>query len=399
MVMRNKIKPLHVARAYPADKLLWLLFYCWILIDSFNGFLRDVGADFPFSQIVKFGAFFIVLVRLINKDIIKVLFFITLVYILIISLNVYSLGNDVFAAIILISKPITSFFFFYFFVNFKRYNEQLFWNLFKKIVVLNFVFLSANIILGLMGYGNVTYEVGEEEGVGIKGYIISQNELSLVVAVIYPLLLWLCSLKYKRSVFYLLGVLIIFISFSISTKASIIISLASVAFVGFYTGCKRERRIIVIIVLCLLVLFFAYISVVLDSEIGFIKRFTFFLDNKGVLDAVLSGRLDQLETESRIFFYKNDVVTQVIGKGEAPCELDPFQALFSFGYIGGLLNTLFIIYVVLKPRTKKYKSIYEKIIVFSNTIIVLLSLTSGHVFFSSMGGLFVALANASVYKK
>lgn len=381
----------------PIDKFLWFSFCCWILIDSINGLMRVIGMDIPFSQIVKFGVLVVAIIRMIKKDSIKLLLVFFLLYIVIVLSNVYILCNDVYAAAVLMLKPISTFFFFLYFRYFQNKNHLYFYKLSSKVILFNFIFIAANIILGLMGYGNHVYTVGEEESVGVKGFIISQNEMSLAVAVIFPLFLLLCSHKYKRLIYYLICMMIITISVCISTKASIIVSLVSVFFVSYNTGRKRERKIILISAVAIIVLAVTYFSIILSSDIGFIQRFSFFLENKGFQDAIFSGRLDQLEIESNVFFNKREVLTQIFGQGEVSCELDPYQALFSFGYIGGFLNSLLLLYLVFVSRKIGYKDAYGRTVVISNYLIVLISILSGHVFFSSMGGLFLSLSNASIH--
>lgn len=381
-------------KVLPVDRIIWLFFTCWILIDSTNGFLRIIGVDFPFSQLIKFGVFILVLMRLIRLDRIKVSMIVTVVYLLFVSIHVFFIGNDVKAATVLILKPLTTLFFFYYFKYFSNRFPVLFSAMFNRLIFANFIFLAVNIAFGLMGYGNHVYDIGEEEGVGIKGFIISQNEISLVVAILYPMLLLISSQKYNRLIYYLIGMAIGFISFCISTKASIIISFVSFIFVSIITGTKTEKKWIVLITSILLLTSVSYMAVVLSSEIGFIQRFSYFMENRGLLDAIFSGRLDQLETESNIFFGKTSFLSQLLGQGEVACELDPFQALFSFGYIGGILNVVLLMYLFFRLKFKYKKNEYEKVLNLSNTLIVLLSLFSGHVFFSSMGGLFMALSNA-----
>jgi hypothetical protein len=61
------------------------------------------------------------------------------------------------------------------------------------------------------------------------------------------------------------------------------------------------------------------------------------------------------------------------------------------------MNMILLLFIYFNPRVKSHKSTYERVVVLSNTVIFLLYFTSGHVFLSSMGGLFLALSNASVY--
>ena len=286
------------------DKILFLFFSCWIMIDSINGFARTVGFDYSISQILKFGLFFIIFIRMFYFKSIRILSLLLIVYFIFITISVNANGNDVFSSIVLLIKPISTFYFFLYFVWISKYYKYFFDSKIIVVILCNVSVFAANIILGLLGFGNQVYNIGEDETLGVKGFILSSNEMSLVAAVLFPMSLWYLIHKIKKIFYYLTAFFIVFLSFCISTKATIITAILSFIFVTYFMGSKIERKIIVIITTLLLILSITYLSVILSSDIGFIQRFSFFVENRGLLDAVFSGRIEQYETESDIFFNK-----------------------------------------------------------------------------------------------
>ena len=298
----------------------------------------------------------------------------------------------------LLMKPLSSIVFFMYFryiaTNDVVYFKQKFWNVF----VLSFIFFIANILLGLAGFGNSVYDIGNNTTLGVKGFIYAQNEITGLIIYLYPIVLYYIHQQYSRIVYYLFLVLILFISYSIATKASLAVAILSVFIVTYYLGDKIEKIVIIILGIVSVIFGLLYLTYIMSMELGFLERFMYFYEKNGFVDAITSGRL-QFWNERSIPFFRMDLLTQLIGWGnrDIVCEMDPLDALLSFGYIGGLVNSLFLLYLLLIPRFWNKKDTYQKIMVFGNTLLLFFSIFSGHVFFSSMAGLFIALANARLY--
>lgn len=382
------------------DHYIWLCFSCWILIDSINGFAKTNDIAIPISQIAKTCVFFLVVFRLLSNDKVKALLVIIALYFALLIVNVIGLCGNVMDTMTQVMKPTTNIFFYIYFCYILRINMSYFQKKYEFVIILNFLFLLANVLLGLMGFGNTIYDLGDGDTYGIKGFIYAQNEISCVVAVLFPLILLYFHQHYSKFRYYILCLLLLFIAFCIATKAAVFVAIISCVLVTYKIGNKREKKIIVLIAVSILILFSLYISYLMASEFAMFQRFSYFYEKNGFADAILSNRWTFWIERSPLFF-RQDFTTQVCGlcNSEVGCELDPFDALLFLGWIGLLINVLLLVSLLLVPCFRKNKNDFEKVMVISNTLIVFISLFSGHVFFSSMGGMFIALANSRLNKR
>jgi hypothetical protein len=116
---------------------------------------------------------------------------------------------------------------------------------------------------------------------------------------------------------------------------------------------------------------------------------------------IFSGRQAYLEREI-VGFFSSNCINQFFGLGRGvTIELDFFDVLFNYGYFGliivyGFYISLFITAI----RNTRYSFYpYAPYVVFINILLTLISLLSGHVLFSAMGGIFISLVNSlSFYK-
>ena len=381
------------------DNAIWTCFALWILIDSFNGYALMNHMNWRPSQIFKFIVLVIVIARLIHLSTIKKLFVFLLPYIILVLFNSYNLNVNPFDTFTLLMKPLSSFVFFVYFQYIATkdvlYFEKKFWNVF----VLSFIFFISNIIIGLLGYGMNVYNTSNSDAsFGVKGFLYAQNEMSGLVIYLYPIILYYIRRYYSRIVYYLFFLLIVFISFSIGTKTSLAVAFLTGFMVTYYLANKLEKTLIVILGITILTTGILYLTYLMTIELDIIERFMYFYEKNGLVDAVTSGRLNYWDERSAPFF-RMDLITQILGWGNRNivCEMDPYDAILNFGYIGGLINSLFLLYLIIVPRFWRHKDKYQKIMVFCNALLFIFSIFSGHIFFSSMAGLFIALANARLY--
>ena len=377
------------------DNFIWVCFACWILIDSFNGYAKTNEIGIPVSQIFKTFVFVIVLIRLIRYVDVQLILFFCFLYIVLVLSNITGSGDSTIGVLTQLMKPLTNFFFFIYFVKCAQINRGYFARKFDFVIVFSFVFFIANVFLGLLGFGNSIYALGDGESYGIKGFIYAQNEISGVVAVLFPLVLLRMHRNYGRQIYYMTCLFLIFISFSIATKAAVFVAILSSCLVSFYLGEKKEKKVIVIITAISLIAIISYISYILASDFGMFQRFSYFYEKNGFYEAILSGRWTYWMEQSP-YFFRQDFITQLFGLGnsEINCELDPFDALLYLGWIGLLFNVLFLGLILIIPGIRKNKNEYEKVMFISNSLIFFIAILSGHIFFSSMAGMLIALSNA-----
>lgn len=377
-----------------------MCFALWILVDSFNGFAVVNNIAVRPSRIFKFIVFAIVMVRLIRFEGIKIIIFFLIPYVIILFVNSYYVNADPIDTLTLLLKPLSNITFFLYgrhiAINNSEYFEKKFW----KVFIFGFVMLLTNILLGLMGYGYHVYG-GGDNGIGVKGFLYAQNEISGLIVYLYPLMLYYIRFHYSRIIYYIFCVLCCFMSFSIGTKVGLVVAITSCFVVTYYLGSKIEKVSMIIFGVSGVIFGVVYIYYLLTLKFDFLVRFMYFYEQNGLVDAITSGRLHFLEERFDVF-YRMDFLSRLFGWGgneDFVCEMDPFDAILQFGYIGGIINVLLFLYLIIVPRLGQQKNKYKQIMIFCNTLLVLIAVFSGHIFFSSMAGLFIALANAGLYKK
>lgn len=373
------------------DIILWFL-TIWLLVDSINGLVIRLGLSLPLSVLFKFLILcFIIIWNKKNKNIVRIFIFFLFYIILyssVISLGDYSVGY----CLNYIIKFITVLILFYYFKillqnQYVNYIPEI-----KRIMFFSLLILSANILMGLGGLGYSTYR---EDGTGFCGLFYSPNELSGVIAVLYPLSLAYVKLCHKKF-FLLFSIFLLFISLLIGTKAPLITAIISVLMVSFLYGSRREKGMLIILVGIVIISGVSYIGFLLESEISIVERFTFFMEKDGLLGALTSGRLDMWE-EAEPIFDRAPFLRKLIGMGYSQqVEMDPYDMLLFTGYSGLFVLLLLYCILIINPLTKK-NNIFSKAVFTSNILLVFLSISSGHIAFSSMAGMYIALSNALLY--
>lgn len=375
------------------DHFLIQLFSLWLLIDTINGFCLGYNIDFPLSQVYKSIVAIIVLIRCRHDKLCTKFVFILLIYLLLYSMVVLTNGYSLTKILYFLSKPITSFLFYIYFlmlIKQQKYNKYL-----LKIFKLSFLFFSANIVIGIFGFGFASYK--DMGGIGRCGFFYAINELSVVVAVLFPISLYYVKTHCSFIFYFLFSIFLLALSFILSTKTSMLVAISSILYIMYSYGNKIEKKIVVFSIIAIIVSCITIFSILVSSDLKVFQRFSYFMDKDGLLVAFTSGRLIYWDEKSYIY-YASGLITKVFGLGGCQTvEMDPLDALLNFGLLGFIL--IIILYTKIIYNAFKCKFYYSKAIMFSNILLVLISIFSGHLMFSSMAGMLIALSNAFLFYK
>ena len=172
------------------DQFLWKMFSIWLVIDSITGFFLSFGTNTPLSQIFKLILLTFVVIRLSKIKNILIYSFICILYISIYFLHTALINIDFFSPILFLSKFLSLIFFYcYFKFSINHFPELTIHKAFK-VLIISWIIIVLNIILGLMGFGIPSY--GEDgEGMGVKGFFYAANELGGILAVLVPFIVYL----------------------------------------------------------------------------------------------------------------------------------------------------------------------------------------------------------------
>lgn len=377
--------------------LFWNLCKYLTLIDTVNGFCIEYGIPFPIGQIYKFALLFFLVVNLFRfpkgRVIVTFSFIYLLIYINFLLTNTYS--QFIAESVILFSKfLIIPLMLFYLFELQKVSNPTWFWNNAVKVLKFNLFFLCANVFSGLIGIGTHSYD----ESIGYKGFLYAINEISGLGIVLFCFFVYYSNIIYSKKNFIVTCCILIATTILLGTKTLLISLLLALYYLPSITlhSNKKSFRIyrflIILASLCLLI----YGGYTLLNNIGFLDRWIYFYDKGGLEQIIFSGR-NLYWLEEKKFFYSSDFLVRLFGLGEnRTVEIDPFDILLNFGYIGILL--IYSFYISLIVRSFKLRNEYNisKLIFFINLLLMIASSFAGHIIFSGMLGPFVAILNSLV---
>ena len=382
------------------NKIIWLIINYTLLFDSINGFFLHNGQDLFLSQGIKIILVFLILLKLITAKYriyaIPILCYPIFLFIYWSTICPWLLGDSVntlfkFLSVILI------------FLYIKR--EILLrpdYTLLHidKAIKINMIVLSVNILSGLFNIGYSQY--GGE--IGSRGYFYSGNEISGVILLLCPYLLYQIWIKkYIRSIkYYLLSLALLMVALFSTTKTAILGVLISFFLIPYlrsnssHTHKKNRKWLIPILSISIGVS--AYYGITYS---GIADRWSFFYEKDGLLGLVLSGR-DITAREYMVKFLSSDSLQKFLGLGRiGTVEIDPFDTLFHYGFLGIIVVYSFYLYLLIHACThiKRKTFPYASLVCFIDILILFASSIAGHIIFSGMSGVFIALINGLIFYK
>lgn len=267
----------------------------------------------------------------------------------------------------------------------------------EKIIVFNGRIISIlMIITKFLGVGNNAY-VGE---VGFKSYFNSNNELSIVLSLV---LIYLFERIYKvinhEKTFRILDIIdITLVGISlilIGSKTSYIVIIFT-----FILNLLRvikfnniDRKKIIKYLLALFIALLSIIGILFNDIMIIIGEQIHKFQTRSLLNYILSDRnLYWNQIKDQYIDGRNTTLNNLFGFTNIPnggmtfvnIELDANVIYLNYGIIGLLIIVLFFVYI-LKGSKLKFSLVYPFV------VIILFSLTAGHVLFGAFAGTFLAL--------
>lgn len=396
--------------------ILYLLSYV-VLVDMINGFFAMEFTKIPLSQIFKLILLALFFIRLSGtKD-----FMIILLLLLIFQIGpvsgLFKTGNlDAFLKDVVVSTkwfnvPLS---FFYFKNLFHSDSFSLQKDKLKRVVKRNFIFISLNMILGILGLGMAFYNEGFQNEIGTRGFIFAGNELTILILALGFIIGMYFFQKgaFKKFLLFFGGFLLI--SFFITSKTvigGVVIVYMIPLFATVKLGIKRKwidwitASVFLGIPLLLTAFYFGITkSGIIDRIQQSLKR-----NDNDLLTVVLSNRNNFIKSGWEVFANEFSFLGKLVGYGQQYhlelsghlAEVDFFSLLFSSGIIGLLSLLLIITYWILNANQLRRKPTYpyaKSVLIFLLFLIIAANL-SGHVFGSGIAGFFIGLAVALMFYK
>jgi hypothetical protein len=377
-----------------ANVLIITLFNILLLVDSLNGYCLDKGISFPISQALKILLLllmsFQMLQQISSRIILWSILFYSVILILFFSFKVNFLYSQTFAHLFKFLLIPCSYFYF---KNLIYSNPRLRYKQIIRILKVNTCVLVVNILLVLVGLGTKSYS-----DIGSKGYFYAANELSGLLLLFCPCILYYIGRKYTLSsikYYVLIGIFLLTVLL-LGTKSSIISYVISSFVVSrlLMNNKKSYLRLYLFgLVIAIIIIILGYR---LLNSLGFWERWAFFYDKGGILLLLLSGR-EEYWLEEKSDLLEGGIGNIIMGLGEArTVEMDIFDTFLNYGIIGVTIIYSFFFYLLYRAYQKKNQNSWAKVVLFINVMLIIASSLSGHIVFSGMAGPFIALVNVLV---
>lgn len=377
-----------------AEKIVFLLLFNILLIDLIGGYVLSTGNETSIMVIYK-SALFVAILYFLRRDTTFLLYITSILFFsfLLFCFHFINGTGEYFSSkIILISRFNLNISVFLFLSN-RIKNSQLFFFKLKCLLNFNFIVIFFSVVLGVFGFGRATYEGAD---VGSKGFFEGGNDIGIAFLAISYFKLSL-SYYYKRP-FYQKGFLITIIlitAIATTTKAIIIGSLVSILFINMY---YMQSNVIVKYIKALSITFILAFVIYQGALIsGIYERLVFVLDLHDFWFIIFSGRN---EFASIVFqqFTKSSLELKTFGFDQLyNIEMDFFDILFNFGYIGLIYFLMLFLFIQFRIRICIIQGkIFASQIRYLFTFIVFIGLISGHVLFSTQGGLFLFVVTSLI---
>ena len=390
---------------YLFDSLIFKILKFILIIDSLTGFLIQKGIYFSPSQIIKIILIGLLIFRLVRSGRGLILVLSIFLYLSVMLVH-WSFNIDIEAisdTVNLLYKFIIVILLYSWIrmqqrININNYSTKI-WN----VLYFNFYVLTLSVILGPLGFGYQQYD----NSIGFRGFFFAGNELAGVSLALFPIILFnealKNGLKSKRFIYY--AIVAILAALLMATKASILGIFLTLIFLPSLLPEKKSisvslSRIIQWIFKLMLLLIIIYFSYTLLDSIGIINRWSYYFERDGIL-SLISGRDSYLSTKI-IEFRGSNLMCHILGLGEnRTVEMDPVDVLLNYGYIGVIITYGFYSYLIINCIRchRNLLNIYAKSTLFINMLLLLGGSLSGHIIFSGMAGVFIAIINGFPYLK
>lgn len=284
----------------------------------------------------------------------------------------------------------------------------------KRVIIFSYIVVVANIFMGLMGIGYVAHRSSfgnDDEGYGGLGFFKAANDVSavlLVIAAIVHYYVWNSGKGYAR--YLLISMVSLFAAIGLQSKVSllgmvIVIGGIPVVSSGLLLGNLRLKKRPFVLLSGTILAGVALLGWLIVSEAGIVQRFMFFYEKSGLLFAVMTGRDYFVGMASRVFDSGYNFTDILFGHGwsyflsemgrlyksEKLVEID-YIDIFMINGLTGFLMVMAIWGMYLYSAYRYAKAVaIGRAVLFVNLLLLGVAGGSGHVLYSVLNGLFIAI--------
>lgn len=258
----------------------------------------------------------------------------------------------------------------------------------------SFAVLAINIVLGSLGFGYAAYS-GSGVSIGAKGFIFAGNELGLALFLSGALVLLDLLLRERYKSYLAVSLVWIALSMLSAVKVPAVTSLALfvlfplIRFSASIHDWLVDRRLLGLTLLVSTMGPLVAIGAIsyLLFQVGLWERISFFLARLDWLTVIMSER--NLRAEAALSYFANNysVPEQLLGQGlewkalsgtAINVEMDPIDFLMRYGLIGTLIPYMFFVGVMYAGIAFNRQMPIWREMALINALILLISVVAGH---------------------
>lgn len=383
-------------KALKLCSLFFKLSLIWLTIDAINGFFMANGINIPISPLFKIFIMALLTIGLLKQNNGIKLVWLIAIYAtyLVIHLTLNTVSPQLGTTINHLFRFIISVLIYFFVVKYTKQYPEWSYRSIKKIFKISTIVVVVNVLIGLLGLGYSAYG----GNIGNKGFFYAGNELSGVVMILFPFMLYTLGMKYGTKNIKYIGITLLLLTTValMGTKTALLVMLFTIPIIPQLYKKKinlAKISIILILSVSILVVILYYI---LDYY-GMMDRWIWFYERGGVEEIIFSGR-DKFWEKEKMEFYNANIFIQLFGLGESrTVEMDPFDTLLNYGYVGVLLCYSFYTYLFIKSWKYTRNNMIAKLVLYINLLILGASSFAGHIIYSGMASWLIALINTLIY--
>ena len=390
-----------------ADRMIFLLSTYLLLFDCVNGYFLENGINIPVSLLVENVLLILILCRLFNN-----IFFVKVAYVICgyiaILLFHYTFFYDIQNFFIgesfthLMKFVVTIIYFIYFVRLFRIFPSNYIFHRIKSIIYFSFAIIFINIALGPLGVGYKQYG----GTFTYRGFFYAGNDLSGVVLLLVPLILFFSFIKSKKVTwkYVLLCFCSLLVGVLIGTKTGLIsIFISLLVIPRLYQSHKAgmKHKLVKIFFSCIIVFIVIYMIYYILDYIGSLQRWSYILE-EGDLNAVIYSGRDYFWDLNKEMFYNSPWEVLLLGMGGGvTVERDFYDTLLNYGILGVAIVYSFYAYVLIRSLVyyKNAEYPFAKVVFFTNVLLFSASCISGHIIYSGTANFFIAVMNSLQYYK
>lgn len=284
----------------------------------------------------------------------------------------------------------------------------------KRILWSAFFILSFNFFLGALGFGRGTYQLEGDDTAGTTGFIYAGNELGPTFLVVFGFVLHQLWNHSKKRWYVLCALFTLAAGLLVATKTAMLAAFLLVSFIPIVNERHNIMKLTWLKIKILAPFFLAIIIIIIAisellEAIGLYDRMMFFYQQRGIIGILWSGRDIFIDRMFDVYLHQSNIFYQFFGHGTSigklhplglsGTEVDLMDSLTWFGFLGATLCIIFYVSLFYKSLrlTLIQNTVYAPCLLIVNTLLLLLSQLSGHIWMSGTLGILFGVINSLLF--